>query len=300
MAEPVVRILNGTVVDLGDNDLAVNVRGSILSAAWAAGYVPALGDAVRVLVVDGVGTVLGPIFGFPPPQAGTVLQASGGIATVSTPQGTFQARYMGSAPTSMWIVRLDWSTSVPWILGRITDIPPDDPYAPPPPTPPPPRPGDQSGTLTVPAGWSGSYRPSPYSVWENGDVKQGAYGGGVAYEGLWGGYSQAALKSLQGKTITKTQLRVGKRLRIGSFNASLTLRIFRSSTTGKGNPNTADGPYTESIPANAGARWLTVSNSLGNALKDGGSVSIQGGSYGGVEGRSDDPSSGTLRISWRL
>lgn len=296
MAENAVRA--GTVVDVGDGALAVNVLGSAMTAFWPSSYVPVVGDTVQVLVIDGIASVTGLVHTSPRPMVGTVVSASGGIAAVTTDSGDVTARYMGSAPSAETLVRLDWSTSVPWILGAIDDVPEGSPYYKPPPPPPPPT-GGGSGVLTVAAGWSGSWRPSPYSVWENGDVKQDAYGSGVAYEGLWGGYSQAALKSLSGKTITKTQLRVGKRLRIGSFNSSLSLRIFRSSTTGKGNPNTADGPYTESIPANASARWLTVSNSLGNALKDGGSVSIQGGSYGGVRGRSSDPSSGTLRIYWK-
>jgi hypothetical protein len=164
-------------------------------------------------------------------------------------------------------------------------------------TPPPPQPKPTTGVLTVTAGWSGSWRPG-YSLFQSGDVKQGAYGGGVENEGVWGGYSQAKLKSLQGKTITKVQLRIGKRLRIGNYNSSLTLKVYHSSSTGK-NPNTTDGPYDESIPANADARWITLSDSFGNALKDGGSVSIQGGSYGGVEGRSDYGASGTLRFYWK-
>lgn len=291
------RILTGTIVDTGTG-VGVNVRGSLVAASWVGSYVPAVGDVVNVLVVDGLAMVFGPVHALARPLTGQVQIASGGYATVSTSVGTVQARYMGSAPASLATVRLDWSTSMPWILGVAATIPPPDPSVEPTPAPAPPPTAD-TGILTVAAGWSGSYRPAPYSKWEGGDVKQGAYGGGVEYQGLWGGYSQAALKSLQGKTITKVQLRVGSRLRIGSFNSSLTLHIYRSSTTGKGNPNTANGPYDESLPANASARWLTVSNSLGNALKAGGSISIQGGSYGGVKGRSSDASSGTLKISWR-
>lgn len=295
MANTPVQMLTGTIVDTGTG-LGVNVRGSVIAAAWVAGYVPALGDMVRVLVIDSLATILGPVHASARPLSGIVSAAGNGFATVDG----ISARYMGSAPAAGTRVRLDWATSVPWILGAVTDLPPApaDPVAPTS-TPAPPATSD-TGVLTVAAGWSGSYRPAPYSKWESDvDVRQGAYGGGVAYQGVWGGYSQAALKSLQGKTITKVQLRVGSRLRIGSFNSPLTLHIYRSSTTGKGNPNTADGPYDESIPANASARWLTVSNSLGNALKNGGTVSIQGGSYGGVKGRSSDASSGTLKISWR-
>lgn len=291
------RILTGTIVDTSAG-LGVNVRGSLVAASWVGSYVPAAGDVVNVLVIDGLAMVFGPVHASARPATGQVQIASGGYATVSTSVGTIQARYMGSAPASLATVRLDWSTSMPWILGVAATIPPPDPSVGPAPAPTPP-PTSDSGTLTIPAGWSGSYRPAPFSKWESGDVKQGAYGGGVEYQGVWGGYSQAALKSLAGKTITKVELRVGSRLRIGSFNSSLTLHIYRSSNTSKGNPNTADGPYDESIPANAGARWLTLSNSLGDALKSGGAVSIQGGSYGGVKGRSSDASSGTLRISWR-
>lgn len=297
MADTPIEILTGTVIDAGGGVLGVDVRGSTVPATWHGSFAPAVGDTVRVLIIDGAATILGSVHAFPPPMVGSVLTAAGGLATLETVVGPVTARYMGSAPSAGARVRLDWSTSIPWILGLVIDVP-EESGAPTKPTPKPPPTGGGSGVLNVAAGWSGSYRPS-YGKWEGGDVKQGAYGGGAEYEGLWGGYSQAKLKSLVGKTIVTTQLRVGSRLRIGNFNSSLSLRIYRSSTTGKGNPNTADGPYTESIPANASARWLTLPNSFGEALKSGGSVSIQGGSYGGVRGRSSDPSSGSLRIYWK-
>ena len=299
MADNGVRLLTGTMVDNGSGGLVVNVGGSLLEAGFITGFVPVEYDIVQVLSVGGTAVVLGAKFTTARPLTGVVTSVASGLATLTTTAGTIQARYMDTAPSAPDVVRLDWTTAQPWILGEA--IPVDPPWAEgeePEPTKPP-RPPPSTGTLTVPAGWSGSYRPSPYSVWQSGDVKQGAYGSGVAYEGVWGGYSQAKLKSLAGKTITKVEIRVGSRLRIGSYNSSLSLRFYRSSNTSKGNPNTADGPYAKSIPANAGASWLTLPDSFGDDLKSGGTVSIQGDSYGGVHGRSSDASSGTLRIQWR-
>ena len=299
MADNGVRLLTGTMVDNGAGGLVVNVNGSLLEAGFIAGYVAVEYDVVQVLSVGGTAVVLGAKFTTARPLTGVVTSVAAGLATVTTSVGTIQARYTGTAPSAPDVVRLDWTTAQPWILGKA--IPVDPPWAEgeePQPTKPP-RDKPTTGLLTIPAGWSGSWRPSPYSLWQPGDVRQGAYGSGVEYQGLWGGYSQAKLKSLSGKTVTKVQIRVGARLRLGNFNSSIDAKFYRSSTTGKGDPNTANGPYTKTAAPNWGARWITLPDALGDALKSGGTVTLQGTDYAGFEGRSKDASSGALRIYWK-
>lgn len=293
MASTPVQMLTGSVVMVGAS-LGVDVRGSVIAASWVTGYVPVVGDTVRVLVVDSLATILGPVHASPRPMSGTVSAASGGLATVSTSAGTVTARYMGPAPAALALVRLDWSTSKPWILGPITDVPADDTTLPKP-TPVPPPTSDE-GVLTIAATWTGSWRPAPKNEFEYGSVVQGTLFAPPEYQGVWGGHSQAALKSLQGLTITKTELRIGAR---GSFHpASSVMSIWRSSRTTAGAPALTDGPYDQTITQGP-AQWITVPNALGNALKSGGSVALKGSGIVDTIGRNFDAMAGTLRISWR-
>lgn len=187
------------------------------------------------------------------------------------------------------------------ILGKTTSVPVT---APPitettvlPPAPPPPRPLPSTGTTTVTAMASGSYRPG-YSLWESGDVKQGAYGAGVDYQGAWF-YSGAALKAMAGRTCTRLRIRVGARLQIGSFNSAFTADFYRHSASTPGAHTVTAGPYGVSVPANSAARWIDLPTSFGQTLIDnGGGIAIRIGTYGGFAGRSKDPASGQLAISW--
>lgn len=154
---------------------------------------------------------------------------------------------------------------------------------------------------TVAALASGSYRPA-YSKWEPGDVKQGAYGGGAEYQGAWF-YSATSLKALSGRTCTRLRIRVGSRLRIGSFNSSLAFQFHRhSSTSPTGGAHTVtDGPDAHTVGAGSGALWIDLPAAWGQTLvTSGGGIAIRGGSYGGFTGRSADPASGQLQIFWRM
>lgn len=297
VAEVTSRVYDGTIVRRADDRLVVNVRGSELAAAFLTGYVPIVGDSVRVLVSDGQAVVLGAVLPFAPPASGEVVSASGGRATLSTDAGTVTARYMGTAPTPLSVVRLDWSSTTPWIAGVIQSAPapsPSDPTR-----PPAPRPPSQTGTLSLPASVSGSWRPT-LGQWQAGELRQSAYGGGQPYMGSWL-YPQAQLKSLSGRTITRVRLRLGARLRIGSFNGSMIARFHpRLDANPNGAPAIDAGiVHDHGIGPSAGPHWIDLPIAFGERLRSGGGLVLAGPTYGGFAGINADPESGQLQISWR-
>lgn len=291
-------IENGLVVAVeGSSTLAVDVNGAVLPAVFVGSYAATVGDLVRVLLVDGTATVLGHIHTSARPVTGQVVSVGSGIATVSTSIGNIQARYMGSAPANLSTVRIDWSATPPWLFpGAVAGATIAGPNRS---AGSGPRGSATSGTLSVSATSSGSWRPG-FNIWQSGDVKQGAYGSGQPYNGAWF-YGKGAFNTLKGKTITAVEIRVASRLRIGNFNSSLALQFYRHATNSPGgNPNETGSVASRTIPANSGRRWIDLPVSFGEALRDGGGgISLSGGSYGGVRGRSADATSGQLRISWR-
>jgi hypothetical protein len=130
-------------------------------------------------------------------------------------------------------------------------------------------------------------------------VVQGSYNG-RSYSGAW--FYGSAPRRVAGRTITGARLRLGARRSMGNYNASLTLSMWRhtSEILGSGDVSRVEGPHDVTIAANAPAQWVSLPTAWGQALADnGGGVGITGGSYGGVNGVSDDRESGLLQLDWR-
>ncbi|WP_087507934.1 hypothetical protein [Cellulomonas iranensis] len=305
MAEPpipAVRLRPGLVVGTTTPGvLAVNVDGARPPVWWPAGYIPTAGDAVRVLVVDGEASVLGPVIGGQRPEGGTVAgAAAAGVVPVDTVAGTVQARYTGDAPQIGSVVFLDWQMTTARILpGVVSPLPP--------PTTPGAGPGEpagpppsSSGTLTVTALDSGTW--SSRGVWDSyygTHLTQGSYGGRT-YAGAW--FYGAAPQQAAGRTVTAIRLRLGARRRMGSYNAPLVLQLYRhtSATRPGGDVARVAGPHTITLAPSAGAQWVDLPVAFGQALADtGGGIAIAGGTYGGITGIGEDPASGQLQIDWR-
>src|SRR6185312_16829432 len=110
---PVVRLVPGVVEAsagaASGYPLVVNVAGSYPPVWWPAGYIPTAGDAVKVLMVDGVAVVHSPVVATQRPLTGTVAgTAAGGTVPVTTVVGVLQCRYVGTPPAAGVLVRLDW------------------------------------------------------------------------------------------------------------------------------------------------------------------------------------------------
>ncbi|MFF2621307.1 hypothetical protein [Oerskovia jenensis] len=297
----VVRLRAGVVVTLeGFPGHAVNIDGSTPPVAWPAGYIPTVGDPVRVLMVDGEAVVLGPVIrdGLRP-LTGTVQgAATSGTVPVTTTAGLLQCRYVGTAPSIGSLVRLDWQSTAPWIWPSAAATIP----APPPgggggvPEPPP---VSSSGTLTVTAIDSGSWQVGGSWAWAGTDVYQWRFGSARENRGAW--FYGAAASQLAGATITGARIRLGARLRIGSYNAAQVLHLYRHTNPARpdGDVNRAAGPHDITLGPNAGAHWVTIPTEWGQALIAGGGVAVAGSPYVGIAGVGSDPASGQLQLDWR-
>lgn len=299
---PVVRLVPGVVsAEAGSTTgypLVVNVGGTFPPVWWPAGYIPTAGDAVKVLMVDGVAVVHSPVVTTQRPLTGTVAGTSaGGLVPVTTVVGVLQCRYVGTAPAAGVLVRLDWQATTPWVWPSAASAPPPpdggggvDPI-------PPPITG--SGTLSVTAIDSGTFN-TRYANWtgQNGlDLTQGSYGG-VAYTGAW--FYGSAPSQLAGANITGLRLRLGARRRMGNYNSNLDLTVYATSNGSKpgGDTTRVAGPVVLTLPPNAPAQWVGLPLGLVGPIIAGGGLAIAGGGYGGVSGIGADPASGQLQIDW--
>lgn len=296
-----MRVVPGVVVSgAAAGGFAVNVAGARPPVWWPAGYIPTVGDAVRVLMVDGQGQVLGPVIDAQRPGQGTVSGApSGGTVPVDTATSTLQARYTGTAPNLGDLVFLDWQMTVPRVMPGVASVVPE-PEAPDGSSTPAPPPSQQSGTLSVPALDSGTW--SSLGAWDSyygTHLTQGSYSGRT-YSGAW--FYGAAPQQAAGRTVTGTRIRLGARRRMGSYNAPLTVLLWlhSSPTRPGGDVARIAGPFGVSLAPNAGAGTYPIPTDWGQHLADhGGGIAIAGGTYGGITGVGEDPASGQVQIDWR-
>jgi hypothetical protein len=279
--------------------LAVNVNGANPPVWWPAGYIPTVGDAVKVLMVDGTAVVHSPVITTQRPLTGTVSgTAANGTVAVVTTAGTLQCRYVGTAPASGALVRLDWQATTPWVwpsaAATTPDVPTDGGGGP---TAPPTT---ETGTLSVVAQDSGTW--SGRGVWDSyyaTHLTQGTYNS-VAYSGAW--FYGGAPAQIAGRRIGGFRLRLGSRRRMGNYNAALTLQVYRTTNNTRpgGDTTRVEGPATFSLAPGAGAQWVTLPAAWGQSIVDGGGgLAIAGGSYGGVTGVGEDAASGQLQFDWQ-
>lgn len=296
----VVRLKPSIVVAVGAG-FAVNVDGALPPVAWPAGYIPSVGDAVQVLMVDGSAVVLGPsITTGSRPLTGTVQgAASSGTVPVTTVAGVLQCRYVGTAPSIGSLVRLDWQSTSPWIwpsTAAVIPAPTPDPGAPTPPAPPPVQ---TTGTLTVTALDSGSWQVGGTWAWAGTDVYQWRYGSNRENRGAWF-YGHGAAQ-LAGATITGARIRLGARMPIGSSSAAQTLHLYRHTDASRpgGDVSRAAGPYDVLLAPGAPAQWVDIPAAWGQDLITGGGIAVAGSPYVGIAGVGSDPASGQLQLDWR-
>lgn len=294
---PVVRLVPGVVVAGTTGGLAVNVNGATPPVWWPAGYIPTVGDAVKVLMVDGTAVVHSPVVTTQRPLTGTVAGTpSAGTVPVDTTGGTLLCRFVGTAPAVGALVRLDWQATSPWIWPNAAASTPEGPGGggevpiPPPVT--------ETGTLSVTALDSGSWSVQGWSSFHGTNLTQGTYSGST-YTGAW--FHGSAPGQLAGRTITGFRLRHGARRRMGNYNSPLVLQVWRTtnSTRPPGDTNRVEGPATFTLGPNQPAGWVDLPPAWGAAIVAGGGLAIAGGAYGGVVGIGEDGASGQLQIDWQ-
>jgi hypothetical protein len=297
---PVVALKAGVVVFSAEAGFGVNIDGSAPPVSWPAGYIPTPGDPVRVLMVDGMAVVMGPtLTSGHRPLTGTVAgAATAGTVPVTTTAGPLTCRYVGTAPSIGSLVRLDWQSTSPWIWpSTAATIPPPEPGGGgSTPTPPPVT---TSGTLTVTAIDSGSWQVGGSWAYQGTDVVQWRYGSARENRGAW--FYGNGVAQLAGATITGARIRVGARLRIGSYNAAQTMHLYRHTDASRpgGDVARAAGPHDIILPAGWKADWVPIPTAWGQDLISGGGVAVAGSPYVGITGVGSDPASGQLQLDWR-
>ena len=121
-------------VGLTGTSALVDMGGERFAAEFATGYIPTVGETVRIWAVADQYLLLP---GGPRPAVGTVLTVSGTKVLVEMSTGTVSMAYVGTAPKSGDRVGVVWSEEGPWCAGVLSTTP--LPPAPPPPPPPPPQ-----------------------------------------------------------------------------------------------------------------------------------------------------------------
>ena len=294
MADLGVNVRPGLVVTVGST-LGVNVDGAVYTSPWwPASYVPAAGDAVRVLLCAGEASILGPTIPGQRAATGTVAgAASGGLLPVTISGATVQCRYVGTAPTTGSLVLLSWESTTPWVIATAATY--TAPGGTTTPTGPSAPPATTSGTLTLTALDSATWT----TLWRTAGVRQGTYSP-YTYSGAW--WYGSAPGQLAGATITGCRIRLGARLDVGAWSSSLTLHLYRSvqGSRPSGAPTLTDGPNDVVLAAHAAAQWVSLPVSVGQNLVNAGSggMGVTGGSYGGVQGIETDPASGQIALDW--
>jgi hypothetical protein len=287
--------------------LAVNVNGNIIPATYADPVVVAAGDPVVVDIMSGAqgqaeAVVMGRLTAAARPGRGTVKTvppASTTITVTGTDGTDYVASFVGSyTPTVSDSVILAWNAATPTVTGKvgatITASPVVTVGAPPGPT--------TSGTSSYAATDSGTWTPT-YGAWDawaggGGQVYQGGSGYGAANYGAW--FYSGSPAELAGRTITRIQFNIGRRLTVGGYNQPVTLNVYAHTSPNKpgGDVSRTVGPTSITIQPGSGGGNVDLPLTFASVIQAGGGISIAGEPYAGVNGRNVQPDSGLLTIDW--
>lgn len=302
------RVRPGIVVADDAGALGVNVDGALVRVLWPVGAIFAPGDVVRVLTSPDGYEILPPVLTAPRPATGTVAgSAAAGLVPVTTTAGDVQARYTGTAPSIGTAVRLDWSSTQPWVLpGAAAPVTTTPPLVTAPPAPPPLA---QMGVLQALAVDSGSWavHRGAWSTTTGSDVLQGTWAG-ATYTGAW--WYGAQLTQLRGRTPRSWRVWVpARRPGVGDHGTLVVLDVYvhEQAVRGTTEPARVLGPWSLTLPITWPGGWATPPTSFVQRLiNTGGGLAIAGTALAGVAGiatdprtgRPGDPRSGRVEIEW--
>lgn len=288
----------GVVESVTDGVLMVRIGGNVLECLCMTNFSPLQGDPVLVGKFGGSAWVLGSPRRVPTPATCTVISTTVAghpdLITVEDSSGIeydvpFSADY---TPTVNDVVAMDWQTTVGYatgvrgtVAGSFPGFNPGLPGAP------------ASGANTFPALDAGTWR----SGWENDSygVRQGDWGGYGQNYGAWF-YGGAPQQQLAGATVLSAAIYL-PRLR-GGVNAGQTLHLYRHTSNSRpgGDVTRVDGPYDVTSPPTNQTQWVPISTTLVQNILIGGEggIGIAGDPYVTLAGRSADPMTGAIQITW--
>lgn len=167
--------------------------------------------------------------------------------------------------------------------------------------PPDPKPAIVTGSLVLPAVYTGSYRDSRWRT-DTDDLVQGTYGGygnstGAAFYGT-------KPRSLDGATVTSASVAV-RRGRGGAYAAqATTLRLVTEAVKPSGAPTLTSTTAGPNLAVDTTSRAFTVPTAWAQAMVDGtaGGLALfdgDGSPYARYAGRGSYSASFTLTINWQ-
>lgn len=271
------RLLQAGFVSADTTGAWVDVQGARVPAAMGTDFLPEVGEIVNVWNIGDRYLIMGPAA--VKPDVGTVQSVTGGFVTLLTSIGTtVTCPYDGSAvtPSAGQQMKLMWRNGAFAMLMSTS----------PPPVTPPPAPvaGASAHTdvfTTIDAGSYGSGRWWTGEVWAS-DSNLGAW--------WYGSKINDTIPS--GAVIQKVEIFVPGGTQISGSNPNFALHGDQSK------PGGAPGLTTVASPSIAPG-WVSLPNSVGDALKAGGGswgVGVNHGGYNIFPSRAQDGDTGKLRI----
>lgn len=320
LAEQASNFRVGMVVET-TNSWRLNVGGSEVDTWWPHDYDPTHGDTVLAVQVGQTWHVVTVIERVPrveeaAPIVGRVKTVPSGASriTVTVDGVDMQLGFLASySPSVGDDVALLWQDGFedPLVLGKRGSVPVPKPRPAPKPTPKPknpspPRKRTGRNTFTATDGGPWSATAGGWSSTQGRNVMQGNWSG-LSYDGFWF-YGNKIRNRLKGARVTKCEIYIPNRLRMGMYNNSAiaTIRRHTSNATRRtsGKPSQTGSSVNINVPRIGTTRgWVTVSRALGQALVDnGGGVALVGNTYLGFPGPGSgagrNSRSGAIRISW--
>jgi hypothetical protein len=276
-AMPTVSRLVGTYVDTDGVRGVVDVGGGRIPADYS-GYLPAVGEPVWVLFINGTATILGPTQ--LKPDRGTVTGApSGNLVPVSTIAGAFSVPYAsGLSLSNGQIVKLGAANGNELFAYAVMSTSPT------PATPPsPPGGGSSEGFSVFTAIDSGSYQ----GRWWTGEVYASNTNTGAFFYG-----SKIADTIPDNAAILSIEL-----------NCSIRMLQYQAPIIGyHGSPTKPGGNVSigGAAAVNITGGYVALPTSIGDYLKaNAGGIGIATGGYSILNALAADAQSGALRIRWR-
>jgi len=125
------------------------------------------------------------------------------------------------------------------------------------------------------------------------------WGAPATNNGAW--FYGAGAAQLSGATVTGVQFRLPARKSAGASSSTGTAHLYLHGSPYRpgGDVTRTSGPTDISVSAGYGGGYVTLPAAWGATLIAGGGISISGSPYMGFRGRSEDPASGQLQLTWQ-
>lgn len=275
-AKSSVKILSGTFVSASNTQVTVDCGNGRVPCFPLTSYLPAVGEVIYVMFIDGVAYAMGPTL--VKPNLGTVLSVASGLVTLSTAFGNVVVPYTTTiTPTAGQVMYLIWQGGQGFAVAVMSV----QPATVAPPIKPPASTKYHVDTFTAIA--TGSYQSGHF--W-NDEVFAST---GNTAEWIYGKKMADTIPS--GAVIHSVQIYCSMVQIFGSPpNFALHSDLSLSGAPSLG------GVTAVGIAQHV---WVSLPTSYGNSLKRGGGafgVGVAHGGYNIFHSRSEDGQSGALRI----